>query len=132
MALSWITLTESAAGPPKTFDISYKPRNNKGAFVLKVKITSKLYGFTTTTAAFTVTVAGECALTALAVPSSPPNTVASSTTYIISSVVNIVNIDLYRHDQDANCKYDTETAVITPTSGVAFSSLSSWLTLSGT
>lgn len=51
--------------------MTFTPRGNKGTKNLKVKITSQAYPSNTlTTLAFTVTVAGDCALTALTIPGS--------------------------------------------------------------
>ena len=50
--------------------MTFTPRGNKGTYNLKVRITSQSYPSNTTPVAFTVTVAGDCVLTALAIPGS--------------------------------------------------------------
>ena len=107
-----------------------KPVNNKGSYKLKLKITSELYGFTYTTAAWTIKIENECLLTSLTTPLAG-NTIPVTTTYIIKPSAVAATITLFNHVQDADCKFDNEAMIITPSNGSTFASHSAWITLSG-
>ena len=95
--LSWVTgPTLHAAGSPDVYRIKFKPRNNKGTYTMKVKVTSVTYpSVTLTTSAFTVTIADECALTTLAIPSGSS---VASITYEVSASSTAVNMPLFAHE----------------------------------
>lgn len=129
LALSWITIimkTDNVHPTPDLYNIRYMPRNNKGTYSLKIKVTSILYGYSSTSDAWTVTVAGECGLTLLSIPASASIT---SITYTIDGNSNPQTIALFAHEQNSNCKFTTEVPNISVQDGTAFSSYSSWLTL---
>ena len=77
---------------------------------------------------FSFTVNDECNLTQLTVPAL---TTITSITYEVSSSSTQVDIDLFAHDQDNNCKFTTEQVVIEPASGTWPTDYNSWLKLNG-
>ena len=90
-------------------------------------MTSDLYPtFTKTTSSITITIANECALTALTMPASSP--AISDLEFTVGTTAS-TTISLFAHDQDANCKFDNQIAVITPVDGSSFGSHSAWITL---
>ena len=122
---SWVTITKQAGS---TWRIDLKPRNNQGDLRLQLKATSALYGFSGKSGIFSITVYDECNLTKLTVPALAT---INSITYEVSASSTQVDIDLFAHEQDNNCKFTTEQVVIVPASGTWPSDYSSWLTVAG-